>query len=83
MTENPSAKQIEISDVLAEKEWLAVFASTKISDPGVFFFKDKEFIDVWGGVVEQDEKSNVLKWAKSIHAPGRLTQCFFEEIVIQ
>lgn len=83
MTENPSTKQIEISDVLAEKEWLAVFASTEISELGVFLFKNKEFVDVLGGGVEQDEKSSVSKWAKGIHAPGRLTQCFFDEIVIQ
>lgn len=28
------------------------------------------------GMAEQDEKSNVLKWAKGILAPGSLTQCF-------
>ncbi|WP_142591077.1 hypothetical protein [Serratia marcescens] len=83
LTEKVSSKQIDVSEVLADKEWLAIFASTKTSEPGVFFFKNKKFIDVWGGMVEQDEKPNVLKWAQGIHAPGTLTQCFFDEIVIQ
>ncbi len=83
LTEKVSTNQIDVSEFLANKEWLAIFASTKTSEPGVFFFKNKEFIDVWGGLVEQDEKPDVLKWTQGIHAPGMLTQCFFEEIVIQ
>ncbi|MGP3004045.1 hypothetical protein, partial [Serratia bockelmannii] len=83
LTEKVSSKKIDVSEVLADKEWLAIFASTKTSEPGIFFFKSKEFIDVWGGMVEQEEKTNVLKWAQGIHAPGTLTQCFFDEIVIQ
>lgn len=83
LAEKVSSKKIDVSEVLADKEWLAIFASTEISDPGVFFFKNKGFIDVWGGMVEQNEKRNVLKWAQDIHLPDMLTQCFFEEIVIQ
>lgn len=83
LTEKVSSKQIDVSEVLADKEWLAIFASTKTSELGVFFFKNKEFIDVWGGMVEQDEKNNVLKWAKGIHSPGTLTKCFFDELVKQ
>lgn len=83
LTEKVSVKQIDISDVLASKEWLAVFASTNIAEPGVFFFRNKTFVDVWGGVVEQDEKPTVVKWAQGIHAPDELVECFFEEIVIQ
>lgn len=49
LTEKVNSKQIDVSEVLADKEWLAIFASTKTSEPGIFFFKNKEFIDVWGG----------------------------------
>ncbi|WP_439292227.1 MULTISPECIES: hypothetical protein [Rahnella] len=83
LVEKVSSKQIDVSEVLSNEGWLAIFASTKTSEPGVFFFQNKKFIDVWGGMVEQDEKTNVLKWAHGIHAPEQLTHCFFDEIVIK
>ncbi|MEN4909950.1 hypothetical protein [Rahnella bonaserana] len=83
LVEKVSSKQIDVSEVLSNEGWLAIFASTKTSEPGVFFFQNKKFIDVWGGMVEQDEKTNVLKWAHGIHAPEQLAHCFFDEIVIK
>lgn len=74
---------IEVSQVLAENEWLAISAATEISDPGVLFFKNNKFIDVWGGDVSPEEKSNVLKWTRDINVPDKLAQCFFDSIVIR
>ncbi|WP_246168021.1 hypothetical protein [Serratia rhizosphaerae] len=83
LTEKVKLATIDITEVLAEDKWLAVFASTEISDPGVFFFNDNKFIDVWGGMVEAKEKRTVTQWTHGLHVPGTLTQCFFKGIVIK
>ncbi|MDC6119093.1 hypothetical protein PJX95_13655 [Serratia rubidaea] len=83
LTEKVQLATIGITKVLAEDKWLAVFATTEIADPGVFFFNDHKFVDVWGGMVEAQEQRTVTRWAHALHIPDRLTQCFFQAIVIQ
>lgn len=83
LTKKIKLNTIEVSQVLAESEWLAISAATDISDPGVLFFKNNKFIDVWGGDVSPEEKNNVLKWTRDIHVPDKLAQCFFDSIVIR
>ncbi|MEE4411514.1 MULTISPECIES: hypothetical protein [unclassified Serratia (in: enterobacteria)] len=83
LTQKIKLNTIEVSQVLAESEWLAISAATDISDPGVLFFKNNKFIDVWGGDVSPEEKNNVLKWTRDIHVPDKLAQCFFDSIVIR
>lgn len=82
LTEKVQLATIGITKVLAEDKWLAVFATTEIADPGVFFFNDHKFVDVWGGMVEAQEQRTVTRWAHALHIPDRLTQCFFQAIVI-
>ena len=38
-------KTIDITQVLSESEWVAISASTEISEPGVLFFKNNKFED--------------------------------------
>lgn len=83
LTEKVQLATISITKVLAEDKWLAVFATTEIADPGVFFFNGHTFVDVWGGMVEAQEQRTVTRWAHALHIPDRLTQCFFQAIVIQ
>lgn len=83
LTEKVQLATIGITKVLAEDKWLAVFATTEIADPGVFFFNDRKFVDVWGGMVEAQDKRMVTQWAHALHIPDRLTQCFFQAIVIK
>ncbi|MNG69903.1 hypothetical protein JK621_13940 [Serratia plymuthica] len=83
LTTKIKANTIEVSQVLADDGWLAIYAATEISDPGIFFFKNNKFIDVWGGDVSPEEKGTVLKWTREIHVPDKLTQCFFDSIVIR
>ncbi|MDM1819054.1 hypothetical protein LZ334_23460, partial [Serratia ureilytica] len=69
LSQKVSLNDIVISQVLTERKWHALTVSTKIAEPGVFFFKNKKFIDVWGGDVYPQDKSNVLTWAKKNHIP--------------
>ncbi|MGP2888790.1 hypothetical protein [Serratia marcescens] len=83
LSQKVSLNDIVISQVLTERKWHALTVSTKIAEPGVFFFKNKKFIDVWGGDVYPQDKSNVLAWAKKNHIPDQLANCFYESIVIR
>lgn len=82
LTEPVDIRQVDVTEVLAEKEWLAIFASTEKSEPGVFFFKNTEFIDVWGGRIEQADKNILFNWAKKHYIPPMLTQCFYETVLL-
>ncbi|MCK6964546.1 hypothetical protein [Enterobacter bugandensis] len=83
LSQKISLKEIHIIKVLNESEWVAIFMLTEISDPGVIFLKNNNFIDVWGGEVFPEDKASVLSWAKKIHMPDKLAHCFFESVVIK
>lgn len=79
-------KSIIISRVLREKDWLMIFMSTDISEPGVMFFNDNKFVDVWGGMIDpdiQDDKAAAIRWARNHRLPPQLERCFLDGISIK
>ncbi|HEI8867588.1 TPA: hypothetical protein SLG40_003123 [Serratia odorifera] len=82
LTEKIPLKTIDITQVQGEKEWLVVYASTEVADPGAFFFKNNQFVDVWGGQPALSEKEQVMKWTRDHHVPDSLAQCFFATVAI-
>lgn len=83
LTQKVSLNTIDISQVLTENAWVALSVSTDIAEPGVFFFKNNELVDVWGGDVYPQDKTRVLNWARGIHAPDKLARCFYASVVIR
>lgn len=77
------SKTIRISQVLVEKNWMAISATTDVSEPGVLFFKNNVFVDAWGGRVFPEDKADVVTWAKNTHLPVELTECFYQSILLQ
>lgn len=76
---------VSISAFMKSGGWSAVYASTEISDDGVFFFRDaggsRQFRDVWGGTVDESEREDVVTWAEKLGAPGNLARCFADAVI--
>lgn len=83
LSQKVSLDKIDITQILSEHEWVALSVSTEIAEPGVMFFKNNSFVDVWGGDVFPQDKAKVLTWSKGIHAPEKLAHCFYSSVVIK
>ena len=74
------ASSVTIHDFMADDAWSAVYASTPVSEDGVFFFQNvghqKQFKDVWGGWAEPSDTPDLIKWARNLGAPASLAACF-------
>ncbi|EFE95901.1 hypothetical protein [Serratia odorifera] len=82
LTEKIALKSIDITQVQGDKDWLVIYAATEVADPGAFFFKNNQFVDVWGGQPDLSEKEQVIKWTRGLHVPDSLAQCFFDTVAI-
>lgn len=76
---------VSVSAFMKSGDWSAVYASTEVSDDGVFFFRDaggsRQFKDVWGGVADESERGELVAWAEKLGAPGNLARCFADAVI--
>lgn len=60
--------------------WSAVYAATPETEWGFFFFEtvsgQKQFKDVWGGFAVEEDRPELIAWAKALGAPESLAKCF-------
>ena len=79
---DPSA--VKLRNFMESGPWSAVYASTPVSDDGVFFFQNvngqKQFKEVWGGSADPSEKPELTKWVRDLGAPERLATCFADVV---
>jgi hypothetical protein len=72
--------QVEELAFMKEGAWSVAYVSTPVSDNGYFFSAEergtKRAKDVWGGMAEPSERTQIAGWAKKLGAPDRLARCF-------
>lgn len=84
LTPKVAISGISVHDFMAEGAWSAVYASTPVSEDGVFFYQAaagrKQFKEVWGGWAEPSDKPELVKWARKLGAPEGLAACFADMV---
>lgn len=74
------SSKVEVDSFMQFGTWSVVYASTPIADPGYFFFDnstgEKAFKDVWGGMAEEGDGPELVKFAKDLGANNQIASCF-------
>ncbi|MEO9341021.1 hypothetical protein ABFT80_26865 [Mesorhizobium sp. SB112] len=76
---------VNFQNFMTSAAWSAVYASTPETEPGVFFFEavggQKRFKDVWGGFAVEEDRPELIAWAKALGAPENLAKCFAHAVI--
>ncbi len=75
--------KIYVQNVMKYGDWFIINASTDVTDPAFFFFKNNTYIDIWDGVIFPEEKNKTLKWTQQKKMPQNLAECFIDSITIK
>lgn len=71
---------VKINSFMQYENWAIVYAGVPVADPGYFFFdlssKTPKYKDVWGGIADESEIPDIVKWAKGIGANEKIADCF-------
>ena len=71
---------VKINSFMQYDKWSIVYADVPVADPGYFFFDISpnvpKFKDVWGGIADESEMPEIVKWAKGIGANEKIAECF-------
>lgn len=80
-----AASKVEIETYMEASSWSVVYADVPVADPGYFFFKSvnekPEFKDVWGGMADESEIPELVRWAERLGAPKSVAECFARNAV--
>lgn len=78
--------EVAIRNFLESGAWSAVYASTPVSEDGMFFFEEvdghQEFQEVWGGWAGPDDRLELIAWAEDLGAPASLAACFADLVIV-
>ena len=77
-----------IGTVITDGKWRLIWATPEAAENGVFFFRRAgkagwHYVDVWGGVVAPDEKSDAIQWARKLAGGGpgpKIAKCFADTV---
>lgn len=65
-------------------DWSAVRGDIPIADSALFLFETvdgkKQFRDVWGGLTEPSDQSDLMKWAEAAGVPQSIVACFTHQM---
>lgn len=77
--------KVEVDGFMMFGTWSVVYASTPIADPGYFFFDNSSgkqvFKDVWGGMAEEGDSPELVKFAKNLGANAQIASCFSHTVI--
>lgn len=77
--------KIEVDSFMQSDNWTVVYASTPIADPGYFFFErsanKQTFKDVWGGMADEGDGPQLVKFAKNLGANEQIADCFSKTVM--
>lgn len=80
-----SASKVEIQAYMEASSWSVVYAGVPVADPGYFFFRSvngkPEFKEVWGGMADESETPELVRWAEKLGAPKSVAECFARNAV--
>ncbi|TKT75059.1 hypothetical protein [Aquamicrobium sp. LC103] len=80
-----AASKVEIHTFMEAASWSVVYADVPIADPGYFFFKivdgKPRFEEVWGGMADESETPELVRWAEKLGTPRSVAECFAKAAV--
>lgn len=67
-------------------DWSAVQGDIPTADSALFLFEKvdgkKQYKDVWGGLIEPSDESELIEWAEAAGAPQGIAACFAQQMTV-
>lgn len=76
---------VSFQSFMTSGAWSAAYALTPDTEWGFYFFEtvdgQKRFKDVWGGFAVEEDRPELIKWAKELGAPEHFARCFAHVVI--